>query len=176
MMVVASTPRRSATCGNRYSPPNRRTRAQVLAFPPFVASPGKRAGQRRSARRSAAAQGSTSTCRPRRNPGRERSPPGAEKTPGGEDAASRGFTTGREPLLLGTAREPADEAGVAGEAVVRLGAVAGRPVDAVVVEDVGFLAVCSDLGRAAGAADLIEVAWLQRRVVGCRARRCWCGC
>src|SRR5690348_14173684 len=46
------------------------------------------------------------------------------------------------------------------------GAVAGRPVDPVVVEDVRLFTVGGDLGGARGTPDLGEVAWLQRSVCG----------
>src|SRR5581483_12317944 len=72
----------------------------------------------------------------------------------------------RRRALGGELRGLPEEAGVAGEAVVGGAAVTGGPVDAVVVEDVDLLAVGRDLGRVRRAADLIEVAGLQRRVLG----------
>src|SRR5262249_38820803 len=60
--------------------------------------------------------------------------------------------------LRGRSVGSADEARVAGEAVVRLAAVTGGPVDAVVVEHVDLLAVGRGLGRVRRAADLVEIA------------------
>lgn len=60
----------------------------------------------------------------------------------------------REPR---DARKAMDESRVASEAVVCSRAMAGWPIDTVVVEDIRLLSICGDLSRTARAPDLVEV-------------------